>query len=281
MLLHSVISAGTYLAAKRALAELSPFEVALFRFSLAGVFYAALWRWSGAPIPRRDLLALAGLGVLAVPVNQGLFLYGMSLTTPGHAALLYALAPVFVFLFARWRLGERATALKIAGVALAFGGVVVVLAGRGAVGLDIAGRGLVGDLLVLVAVVAWSIFAVAGKPYTERYGVLASTGVAIAAGSAAYLPFGLALSDPSAFGRASAGAWSSVLYLALAQSVLAYLLYYWALRRSDASRVAIWSNTQPVLAAGLAWALYGEAVTATFVAGGAMVIAGVVLTERG
>jgi len=262
MLLQSLLSAGTYLAAKRALADLSPFEIALFRFALAGAFYAALWRWSGVRIARRDLLALAGLGVLAIPVNQGFFLYGMSLTTPGHGALLYALAPVFVFLFARWRLGERATRLKIAGVALAFAGVVVVLAGRGAVGLDVAARGLLGDLLVLVA-------------------VLASTGAAIATGSAVYLPFGVAMSDLSAFGRATAGAWSSILYLALLQSVLAYLLYYWALRRSEASRVAIWSNTQPVLAAALSWALYGEPVTGTFALGGAMVIGGVVLTERG
>ena len=41
------------------------------------------------------------------------------------------------------------------------------------------------------------------------------------------------------------------------------------------------SRAQPVLTAALAWALYGEAVTATFVVGGAMVVAGVVLTERG
>jgi drug/metabolite transporter (DMT)-like permease len=281
MLLHSVISAGTYLAAKRAVAELSPFEVALFRFALAGAFYAALWRWSGVRIARRDLLALAGLGLLAVPVNQGLFLYGMSLTTPGHGALLYALAPVIVFLLARWRLRERATALKAAGVAIAFGGVVVVLAGRGAVGLEVAAGGLAGDLLILVAVVAWSVFAVLSKPYVERYGALASTGAALAAGSAAYLPIGVALSDLPAMARVSPGGLASLVYLALLASVAAYLLYAWALRRTEASRVAIWSNTQPVLTAALSWALYGEAVTAAFVAGGAMVIAGVVLTERG
>jgi drug/metabolite transporter (DMT)-like permease len=281
MLLHSVISAGTYLAAKRALGELSPFEVALFRFSLAGAFYGGLWRWSGVRISRRDLAALAALGVVAIPVNQGLFLYGMSLTTPGHGALLYALAPVFVFLLARWRLGERTTTLKVAGVSLAFAGVVVVLAGRGAVGLALAWRGLLGDVLILVAVAAWSLYAVATKPYAERYGALASTGAALGAGSAVYLPVGLALSDLSALGRASPGGWASLLYLAIASSVVAYLLYAWALRRADASRVAIWSNTQPVLTALLAWALYGEPVTATFVAGGAMVIAGVVLTERG
>ncbi len=281
LLVHSVLSAGTYLAAKRALVDLSPFEVALFRFTIAGAFYAGLWRWSGVRIARRDLVALAGLGVLGIPVNQGFFLYGMSLTTPGHGALLYALAPVFVFLIARWRLGERATALKVAGVALAFAGVVVVLAARGAVSLDVARRGLLGDVLVLVAVLAWSVWAVAAKPYAERYGVLASTGVAIAAGSAAYVPIGLALSDLSALGRASAGGWWSLLYLTVAQSVVAYLLYYWALRRAEASRLAIWSNTQPVLAAALAWALYGEHVTGTFAVGGAMVIAGVVMTERG
>lgn len=281
MLVQSLLSAGTYLAAKRALADLSPFEVALFRFALAGSFYAGLWRWSGVRIARRDLLALAGLGVLAIPVNQGLFLYGMSLTTPGHGALLYALAPVFVFLLARWRLGERTTARKVAGVALAFAGVVVVLAARGAIALAAARRGLLGDLLILVAVLAWSVFAVAGKPFVERYGVLASTGVAIAAGSAAYLPIGLVLSDLSAFGRVSPGGWAALLYLAVLQTVVAYLLYYWALRREQASRIAIWANTQPVLAAALSWVLLGEAVTPTFALGGAMVIAGVVLTERG
>ena len=70
-------------------------------------------------------------------------------------------------------------------------------------------------------------------------------------------------------------------YLVAVTSVLAWLIYYWALGRAEASRVAIWSNLQPVLTALLAWAMYGEALTGPFVAGGAMVVAGVVLTERG
>ncbi len=282
MLAYSVLSAGTYLAAKRAVGELSPFEVALFRFALAGVFYVALWRSSRVRIPGRDLLALAGLGVLAIPVNQGLFLYGMTLTTPGHGALLYALAPVFVFLLARWRLGERATALELAGVAVALAGVVVVLTGRGVVAAAAdAGRGLRGDLLILLAVVAWSFYGVAAKPYAERYGARSSAGAALAFGCAAYLPVGLALSSPSSFLRASAGGWASLVYLALLSSVAGYVLYVWALRHTEAGRVAIWSNTQPVLTAALSWAIFGERVTATFVVGGAMVIAGVVMTERG
>lgn len=281
MLLHSVISAGTYLAAKRALAELSAFELALVRFGLTGLFYGALWWRSRVVIPRRDLLGLALLGLVAIPVNQGFFLYGLALTTPGHAALLYALTPIFVFLLARWRLGERARPWKVAGIATAFAGVVVVLFGRGAVGVEGAWRGLLGDLLVLVAVVAWAIFAVGGKFYAERYGVRTMTGVAISIGTLAYLPFGLWLSDLEAFPRLSAVGWWSVLYLIFLTSIAAYLLYYWALGKAEASRVAIWSNTQPVLTAALAFALYGEPVTGAFVVGGALVLAGVVATQRG
>lgn len=283
MFLHSAISAGTYLAAKRALAELSPFELALIRFGVTGLFYAALAARgrSGPPIPRRDLWGLALLGVVAIPINQGFFLYGMSLTTPGHGALLYALTPIFVFVLARWRLGERVTRLKVAGIATAFVGVVVVLLGRGALGLPGAGQGLLGDLLILLAVIAWAVFAVGGKVYAERYGVRTMTGLAITIGTLVYLPFGLALSDLTAFSRLSAVGWGSVAYLVVLTSIVAYLLYYWAMKKTDASRVAIWSNLQPVLTAALAWAIHGEPVTPTFLAGGALVLVGVVLTERG
>jgi drug/metabolite transporter (DMT)-like permease len=279
MLLHSVISAGTYLAAKRVLGELSPWEVALARFALAAACYAALmWRRS-FHIPRRDLLGLAALGVVAIPLNQGLFLAGLAHTTPSHAALLYALTPIFVFLLARWRLAEPATLPKVGGIALAFAGVVVVLS-TGRPGPAAQGT-LLGDLLVLLAVMAWAIFAVAGKRYAERYGALVSTGLVVVFGTLVYLPFGLMLSSADAFTRLSPAGWGSLAYLVLVTSVLSYLLYYWALRRTEASRVAIWSNLQPVLTAPLAWALLGDPIGPGLVVGGAMVLSGVLLTQQG
>jgi drug/metabolite transporter (DMT)-like permease len=281
MLLHSVISAGTYLAAKRALDELPPWEVALARFTLAGIVFGALLWVKRVRIPRRDLFGLAALGFVAVPLNQGFFLAGLALSTPGHAALLYALTPIFVFVIARLRLGERATALKLLGIAVAFAGVTIVLLARGSVALGGSRRMLLGDLLILLAVVAWAIFAVGGKRYAERYGAIVSTSAAIVAGTLLYLPVGLALSDLSRFARLSPVGWASLGYLVVLTSVVAYLLYYWSLSRSEATRVAIWSNLQPVLTALLAWAVYGERLTGPFLAGGAMVLAGVLLTERG
>lgn len=281
MLLHSVVSAGTYLAAKRALDELPPWEVALARFTLAGLIFGGLLLWRRAKIDRKDLPGLVALGFVAVPLNQGFFLAGLSRSTPGHAALLYALTPVFVFLLARVRLGERVTLAKLAGIAIAFAGVVVVLLARGAVAFGGSSSALFGDLLILLGVMAWAVFAVAGKVYAEKYGAVVSTSAAIALGALLYLPFGLAMSDLSRFATLSATGWASLGYLIVFTSVVAYLAYYWALRRTEASRVAIWSNLQPVLTAGLAWAVYDERLTGAFLAGGAMVLAGVVLTERG
>ena len=277
MLLHSVLSAGTYLAAKLALSELSPWEVALARFVLAALCYAALmWRRRVA-IPRRDLLGLVALGVVAIPLNQGLFLAGLASSTPAHAALLYALTPIFVFLLARWKLGEPATLPKLGGIALAFAGVVVVLGGGG---LTASGT-LRGDLLILLAVIAWAIFAVAGKRYAEQYGALVTTGAAVIFGTLVYLPFGLVLSSAASFGRLSPAGWASLVYLVVVTSVISYLLYYWALRRAEASRVAVWSNLQPVLTAPLAWLLLGDPMGAGLVVGGALVLGGVLLTQRG
>jgi drug/metabolite transporter (DMT)-like permease len=281
MLLHSVLSAGTYLFAKRALLELSPFEVALARFTLAGAIYAALLVRFPQKVTRADLLRLTVLGFIAIPLNQGLFLYGLSLTTPGHAALLYAMTPVFVFVLALLRGEERPSRWKSAGIATAFAGAAVVLVARGQLAgqLD-APSALLGDLLVLLAVVAWAVYAVWGRPYAVRYGVVTTTGITIVIGTLLYLPVGIFFSRAADFRALSAVGWGSIAYLVVLTSVVSYLLYYWALAREDASRVAIWSNTQPVLTALLAWMVSGDRLTPSFVVGGLLVIAGVAMTQQ-
>jgi len=279
MFLHSAISAGTFLAAKRALAELGPFELALVRFLLAAGLYAALV-WSGGRRPSRaDLPRIAFMGLLGVGLNQVLFLAGMRHTTPGHGALLYALTPVFVFLLALAARTERAGSAKVGGILVAFTGTALVLSSRGQ--LEGAGSLLRGDLVVLLAVMAWAGFVTGTKPLAERYGARVGTGAPLLAGTAMYLPFGLLLGDLGRFEGLSAGGWAAVAYLVVMTNVVSWMMYAWALARAEASRVAIWSNMQPVLTALLAWWMYGERLTAPFLVGGALVLAGVLLTQRG
>lgn len=278
MFLHSAISAGTYLAAKRALAELGPFELALVRFLLSSGVYAGLvWR-SGRRPARADLPRIAFMGLLGVGLNQVLFLAGMRHTTAGHGALLYALSPAFVFLLALALGTERLRAPRVAGLLLAFGGTAVVLGSRGQ--LEGAGSLLRGDLVVLLAVMAWAGFATGTKPLAERYGARVGTGAPLLVGTAMYLPVGLLAGDLDRFRGLSPGGWGAVVYLVVMTNVVSWMMYAWALARAEASRVAVWSNLQPVLTALLAWWAFGERLTAPFLLGGALVVAGVLLTQR-
>src|SRR5207247_10864304 len=128
------------------------------------------------------------LGILAVPLNQGLFLYGMQWASASHAALLYALTPAFVVSFGALRGGPRPTRGQYVGIALAFCGVLTLMLQRG---LHIDRRSLIGDLVIFVAVIAWALYLVAGRAVTRRYGPLLVTAETLLAGTLVFLPIGL------------------------------------------------------------------------------------------
>src|SRR5512145_349775 len=124
LILNGLISAGTYLVAKWALFELTPMELSLARFTVASAGYLALLRRQSHRPTRRDLVGLSILGFATVAVFQWFFLTGLAWSSSGHAALLFALTPVFVAVSARLRLGEPLHRAKVGGIALAFAGVV-------------------------------------------------------------------------------------------------------------------------------------------------------------
>ena len=253
--------------------------MALMRFLLAA---AVLWpigerKRAGRIIERRDQYKLWVLGLLAIPINQGFFLYGLQWTTTGHSALLYGLTPLFVMLFAAWKLRERITRWRVAGVTLAFSGVVVVLFEKG---IQLAPGQFTGDILVLIAVIAWALYTVLGKPLIVKYGAMVVTARAMTYGTILFLPLGLTSIfdfEPSTVGIT---AWTGLLYCALLTSVVAYSLWFWALKYIDATRVAVFNNFQPIIAALLGWALLGEPLTLIFVGGGVLVLIGVFFTGK-
>ena len=79
---------------------------------------------------------------------------------------------------------------------------------------------------------------------------------------------------------AAPSSWLRLGYLGIVTSVISYLLWYFALSRLVASKVAVFSNLQPVFTAVAALVLLGEPIHRELVAGGALVLAGVRLTQR-
>lgn len=281
-----LISAGTYLVARAAVPELGAGGVWVLRLLIAGLTFALLVKLAPGPGPflpegfRGKPLEFAAL--LGGPINQGLFLAGIARSTPSHAALLYALTPVGVYLVARVRLGERPTTRKTLGIGIALFGVLVVLAEPWLAGTATqAGETLVGDLLLLSAVSVWVLYSVENKRLAARVGALRAAGWSAMCGGLLALPFAPLLLNPVRLSEASSSAWLGVAYLGLGTSVASYLMWSFALSRLEASRVAVFANLQPVVTALLARGVSGDPITAPLLAGGVLVMGGVLLTERG
>jgi len=274
LLLHVLLSAGTFIVAKVAVSQFDPMALAQLRFLAAG---AALF---GLLAARRQLAmpgsvkALALLGFVGVTINQGLFLAGLQRSISSHGALLYASTPIVVLTLALLRGQERASPRRALGVALAFGGVAYLLLGRG---LTFDPRWILGDAMIFLAVIAWALYTTRGKELIARHGTLAVTAWASLFGTLFFLPVGVPALAAQDWSRVTAAGWWALAYISILTSVVSYLLWGWALARTEASRVAVFSNLQPVATALLAWAVFGDPLTLHFLVATLCVLLGVAL----
>jgi drug/metabolite transporter (DMT)-like permease len=278
ILFHQVITALAFPVARLGLLEINPYVFAFFRFAISSVFYilvisATPWRIS---IPGRDYLRIFIVGLVLIPGNQVMYLVGQSMTTASHSSLLFATMPIFVYILALLFLGERPSSRRFAGILIAMIGVYIILAGgRVRFGMET----LRGDLIVLAAVIAWAVGTIMVKPLAIKYGAFRVVGLALTFGSAVYLPYGLYRTIDYDLTGISPSGWLSIGYMALVVSGLAYFLWYWVLKYMEASRIAVLQNIQPIIATAVAAVMLGEPVGKSLVAGGLIVIGGVILTE--
>src|SRR5262249_3423879 len=226
--------------------------------------------------PRYALRTVTFLGLLAGPLNQGLFFWGIAHSTPAHGALLYALTPLGVYLYALARGRERASSRAGIGILLGCSGLLVLLLAHGSGALSGV---FVGDLLILGAVVAWVIYTAEGKPFIGEFGAVRATAWSLIAGTLWMSPLAPFVLEPTLVWGSSAEVKGLILYLALLSSVASYLLWYWALGRTEASKVAIFNNLQPVATAIASWLVLGERIGWEVGVGGALVLIGVRLTQ--
>jgi drug/metabolite transporter (DMT)-like permease len=273
-----LIAGGTFPIAKIAVNSIEPLTLALLRFGIASIVMMVILVATGRVkrIERADWMRFIVIGLLAVPLNQLLFLYGLKFTTAGRSALYYGATPIFVFLLAIFYLKEKMTLMKSLGIIASFAGVAIILRG-GRLDEGV----LFGDFMVILAVIAWAAYTVFGKPLLHKYGSLTVTAYALLIGTLAYLPIGLYPAVKFNYAAVPLSAWLSLLYIAIMTSVIAYSIWYWALARMEASKLAIFQNLQPVFATILSVIMVSENFGLDFYLGGAMVIGGVLLTQRG
>jgi len=280
LVIQSLMASGTHIVAKVVVRDVDAWTLTLIRTLISAVAmgFILLIRGKAPAVRREDYAAFFWLALLAVPLNQFLFLYGMKYTIPSNAALLYATTPVIVLLFSHLFLGESLSGLKIAGVVLGFAGVTIVIFERG---LSASMEYVFGNLVIFVAVLAWALYTVYGRKMIVKYGAIETSCLTLIGGTILFIPVGIVPALAFRYGALSAANWLQIGYLGIVTSVLSYLLWYFALSRLEAGRVALFSNFQPILVTALAVTLLGQSITGAFVIGGVIAIAGVIAAQFG
>jgi drug/metabolite transporter (DMT)-like permease len=278
-LLLAVFFLGTNpVAVKFAVLDVPPLPFVAIRFLLAGLVLlpVALLLRQGQSVGRRDLLAMAGVGLVGVGMNNVAFTFGVSMTTASDTALIYAAVPIWGILLGLALGLERPTIWGVVGVALAFLGVGVVVYG----GLGGGGTSLLGDLLVVVATICWGSYAVLSLPLLRTYPPLLVAGYTMLFGGLGVLPLSLPGFLGASWGEVGVGAWGAVAYSALFVAAFGFAAWQAGISRTGANRVLVYQYLITLVGVASGVALLGESLTPNKLLGGAIILLGVYLARR-
>ncbi len=277
---QQLIVSGTHIIAKAIVRDIDSVTLTTLRSVISGLGLLLMFliKEKRLKIRKEDYKKIFWLGLISVPINQFLFLYAIGYTTASNAALLYAATPMAVLIFSRILLKELITWKKVLGVATAFTGIAIVIFEKG---LDFKSEFTYGNILIFIGMLSWALYTIYGKPLIMKYGALHVTAVTMIFGTILFLPLGLYSTIQFPFSSLSLVHWEGVFYLAVGTSIFGYFLWYYALGRIEASKVAIFANGQPIMTTLLAVLFLGQAVSVNFIIGGIITIAGVILTQFG
>ncbi|MCX7384328.1 MAG: DMT family transporter [Alphaproteobacteria bacterium] len=258
-------------ATKIALADFPPLALTAARYLAAAPCFAAFMTWRPLP-PWRDLLGMAGLGMLGVVGGQILQSIGVLRTSASVATMLSATSPMFLALFAAIFLGQRIGPRHLGGMAVALAGVATIAWDENGT----AGATLLGNAIVLSSTASIAAYYVLASKLIARHGVITVAGFTGLFGTLGLLP-------PAAWELAQHPATPSltsvliILYLGALVTVAGLWIWLNMLRTIPARVAAASQFLQPIFGVSGSALILGEPIAPRFLAGTALVLTGIAL----
>ncbi len=232
---------------KSALQEFSAISLTTFRMvGAATAFWLLSIFCKREKVTHSDMLTIFFASLFALVFNQGVFIFGLSLTSPIDASIVTTTLPIVTMIVAAIYLKEPVTNKKVLGIFVgAMGALILIISSQTASG----GNGnLIGDLLCLVAQISFSIYLTVFKGLSQRYSAVTINKWMFVYASICYIPF--SYHDISAIQWAAipTTAILQVLYVVLGGSFLAYLCIMTAQKLLRPTVVSMYNYMQPIVA---------------------------------
>ncbi|WP_078555184.1 DMT family transporter [Bacillus alkalicellulosilyticus] len=238
---------GSSVVAGKVMVDHIPIFIAsALRFILASIIFVPLLLWKeGLPsITRREWGILILQSVTGVFLFSILMLYGLTYTSAVEAGIITSTLPAMVAILAIIMLREKLTTFQSSGVILAVTGVFVLHLFGSIQGDEVSS--IVGNVLIVGAVLGEALFIILGKSLSSRLSPLAiSTSVSLI-GGILFMPLAIYEIQKTQYDFTSSTDWALILYFAVIVTVLAFLLMYEGLAKLPASAVGVLTSVLPL-----------------------------------
>lgn len=259
--------------------DVSPSLLNLLRFSMAGLALLPFVLRRRIKIEKNDLLGISFLGLVGIFLYSIINIVGIRLSTAINNVVLINSWPLMLALAAFLLGREKVTAKSLAGVAIGFAGVVVVMING--VGIESLMRSeyFAGNLLILLSALCFMAYSMFSKAYIGKYGGLAVTFYAVAAGAAALFASSIASQDILGLASLGTGSFLLLLWIAVPTTALAWVIWFTGVGKIGAVRTGSFFLLTPVFGIIYSSALLGEQVTLFTVVGTALILLGIRLVQ--
>lgn len=277
-----VVWGASFIATKVAVGEASPNTIVWLRFAMGviilggAVFARKQFKW----ITLKELGYFSLLGFLGITFHQWLQSNGLVTAQATTTAWIVATTPIFIALLGWLVLKEKLGGFRVAGIALAALGVLLIVSKGDLTSLTIGKFGTVGDYLVMISAVNWAVFSVLSRDGLKDHPAARMMFYVMTLGWIFISILFVAGSGFNELNRLTTSGWVAVIFLGVFCSGIAYIFWYDALQEIPASRLGVLLYIEPLVAVVVAAIILGEAITFPALIGGAVILFGVWMVNK-
>lgn len=193
-----------------------------------------------------DLLQFFFAALFAIVFNQGMYIFGLSLTSPINASIITTMAPIATMILAAIHLHEPITNKKVGGVFLgAIGALILIL---GSTGHNGAESNSLGDLLCLLAQISFAVYLTFFKGLVTKYHPITCMKWMFTYAAICFIPLSYHEVSTLPFASLSLQTWSEIMFVVVGATFMTFLLLMFAQKTLRPTVLSMYNYTQPIVA---------------------------------
>jgi drug/metabolite transporter (DMT)-like permease len=274
-----IIWGTTYLGIRVSLETMPPFLMAGLRWTLAGTVFALGLAWAGRPLPAlRFWGPVAVMSFLLLVIGNGAVVWAEQFVTSGLTAVVIATTPFWMIGAEALMQGEGVTGRSLAGLAVGFSGIVMLVWPELTNGGEGGAAFVAGIIALQIACAAWAVGSSWSKRHTHHQDVFATTALQMVLAGAMLLAIGTALGEWKNL-HFSTRSTTAFIYLSTVGAIGGFGAYAYALKHLPVALVSLYAYINPIIAVVLGIVLLGEPFTIRMAVAAAIVLAGVAMVR--